>query len=248
MTEDFTHEVCAAAHLGRADRDRMYALFDACYDRVSRGAFEADLSGKSSVVVMRDAAGEVRGFSTQEVYEHAGAGGVIRVLFSGDTVVDPSCWGRSELVHGWCEVAARALLSAPNLPLYWFLISKGHRTYRYLPVFFRHYIPGLVPDAPAAWRGLLDELARKRFGDYYDAHTGVIRFPESRGQLRAELATVPAARRDDPQVRYFLEHNPEYGSGVELACLAEVSLANTHGLGRRWLERAVHRAVASLAT
>jgi len=240
----FTHQVVQPSDLDEAERDRMFAIFQACFDRVERRAFEADLTGKSSVVVMRDGEGVVRGFSTQEVYEQAAPGGTIRVLFSGDTVVEPSCWGRSELVHGWCEVAARALMSTPQRPLFWFLISKGHRTYRYLPVFFRRYIPGVNADVPAGWRLLLDDLAHARFGGHYDSASGLIRFPESRGQLTAVLAAVPDIRQDDPHIRYFLEHNPDYASGVELACLAEISLANTHGLGRRWLERAIDRAAA----
>ena len=243
----FTHEVVSPQNLGIADRDRMFAIFEACYDMVSRVGFEGDLEGKSSVVLMRDGAGVVRGFSTQEVYEHASATGAIRVLFSGDTVVEPECWGRSELVHGWCAVAANALAAAPRRPLYWFLISKGHRTYRYLPVFFRRFIPGPTPDAPPEWRTMLDEVARARFGAHYDAAAGLIRFPESRGQLARGLAEVPAARRSDPHIRYFLDRNPEYASGVELACFAEVSLANTHGLGRRWLEEAINRTASRSA-
>ncbi|MEQ1748451.1 MAG: hypothetical protein ABL974_03455 [Prosthecobacter sp.] len=61
----------------------------------------------------------------------------------------------------------------------------------------------------------------------------------SSGPLKAALAEVPEARQDDPHVRYFLERNPAYAEGDELVCLAEVSLANTHGIGHRWLKQAL---------
>lgn len=245
MNDDFCHEVLAPEALGATDRASMFELFSSCYDQVTRGCFDADLADKTSVIVMRDGLGEVRGFSTQQVYEHATEAGMIQVLFSGDTVVDPRCWGRSELVRGWCEVAARAMLNAPDRQLYWFLISKGHRTYRYLPVFFRQYVPGIAPGVPAAWFSLLHALARERFGRAYDAGSGLIRFDGSRGHLTPALAGVPAGRRDDPHVKFFLERNPDYARGVELACLAEITLANTHGLGRRWLGEALAQAAAS---
>lgn len=245
MSNDFSHEVLEPAALSTSDRSAMFALFSTCYDEVSPRCFEADLSGKTSVIIMRDGAGKVRGFSTQQVYDHATGAGMIQVLFSGDTVVDPRCWGRPDLVRGWCEVAARAMLNAPDRQLYWFLISKGHRTYRYLPVFFRQYVPGISPGAPAAWVSLLHALARERFDHAYDAGSGLIRFDGSRGHLTPALAGVPSGRRDDPHVKFFLERNPDYARGVELACLAEISLANTHGFGRRWLGEALAQAATS---
>ena len=50
---------------------------------------------------------------------------------------------------------------------------------------------------------------------------------------------MPEGRQDDPHVHYFLERNPGYAEGDELVCLAEVSLANTHGIGHRWLKQAL---------
>jgi hypothetical protein len=257
MSPRLQHEITAPASLGRGLRREMYALLSRCYDCADRDRFEHDLDSKDTVVLIRDSGGVVRGFSTQAWFDWVHEGDAVRILFSGDTVMEPQFWGSSELARGWCSVAAALLGKKPGRRLFWFLISKGYRTYLYLPLFFREFVPGPPLDPgpnpvaserrpgsndggnPSLHR-LLNEVASHRFGPAYDAATGLIRFPESQGQLTPELATIPEGRCDDPHVRYFLERNPDFALGVELACLAEVSLENTHGPGRRWLERALH--------
>lgn len=257
MSPRLHHEITIPASLDPELRREMYSLLSRCYDCADRGRFEHDLDSKDAVVLVRDGGGVLRGFSTQTWFDWVHEGVPVRVLFSGDTVMEPQFWGSPELVRGWCSVAAALLRKDPARRLFWFLISKGYRTYLYLPLFFREFIPGpprnTGPDPVASptrlgsndsenpsLHGLLNEVASHRFGPAYDAATGLIRFPESQGQLTPELATIPEGRCDDPHVRYFLERNPDFALGVELACLTEVSLENTHGPGRRWLERALH--------
>jgi hypothetical protein len=240
MTARLTHQILDPASLTRERRDEVFALFSRCYDCVNEETFQRDLEAKTSIILLSDEAGGLVGFSTQQVYEWELSGEPIRIIYSGDTVIDPASWGSQELAKAWCRVAAAAMLGPRTTRTFWFLISKGCRTYLYLPLFFRHFIPGVgEAGAPNEWKGLLDELAIHKFGEAYDKRTGLIRFPASRGQLIPELATVPVSRRDDPHVAFFLERNPDYTKGVELACLAEVSLENTHGVGRRWLNQAL---------
>lgn len=216
----------------------LFHLFQRSYDCVAFADFENDLQQKTSVILLTDEEDRVVGFSMQEVYECEFQGERVRVLYSGDTVIDPAHWGSQLLVKGWCEVAARAMDAAPQMRTFWFLISKGCRTYLYLPLFFRRFLPSNANDHEAWQKELLDHLAKKKFGAHYDAASGLIRFPASRGQLTAELADIPAGRRNDVHVRHFISLNPDFAHGVELACLVEISLENTWGLGRRWLSQA----------
>ena len=136
-------------------------------------------------------------------------------------------------MRSWCRFAGAVAAEEPAIPLYWFLICKGHRTYLYLPLFFRTYHPR--HDAPAPPRALevLDVLAADRFPDAYRPESGLLVFPESHGQLTPDLAEVPDGRRDDPRVRYFMERNPGYASGDELVCLTRISADNMKSLARR---------------
>lgn len=238
MTAALTYQICNPATLPEARLAEVFHLFQRCYDCVECAVFEKDLRQKTSIILLTDEEDHVVGFSTQQVYECDFHGEMVRVLYSGDTVIDPAHWGSQLLVKGWCQVAARAMDAVPKMRTFWFLISKGCRTYLYLPLFFRKFLPSVANDHEPWQKELLDQLASEKFGTDYDTASGLIRFPASRGQLTAELAEIPAGRRDDVHVRHFLSLNPDFAQGVELACLAEICLENTRGLGRRWLSQA----------
>ena len=57
-------------------------------------------------------------------------------------------------------------------PLYWYLISKGYRTYRFLPVFFREFYPRHDVATPPVEAAVLYALGRRKFGDSYDGANG----------------------------------------------------------------------------
>jgi hypothetical protein len=221
--------------LSGKETERLFSLYVAHYDAADRGRFLADLADKDHVILLRDAeTGLTCGFSTQKVIRTELDGRPIRVLFSGDTIVDPSYWGEQELVRAWSRYAGR-LLASESTPLWWLLISKGHRTYLYLPLFFKSYWPRVDAPLPDDVRRLRHELSSSKFGAAWDPMRGVLRFEESLGQLKPALAEVPPGRRDDPRVQFFLESNPGYARGEELVCLAEISPKNMRSVALRAL-------------
>jgi hypothetical protein len=119
----------------------------------------------------------------------------------------------------------------PSRDLYWLLLTSGFRTYRFLPVFFRRFAPQVdAEDAPL--QGLLDTLARERFGDRYYPGTGIVRFARPQ-VLVDELLTLPDGRALDPHVGFFLDRNPGHVVGDELACIARVHETNFTAAARR---------------
>lgn len=212
---------------------RMWALFEAHYDAVSEARFQADLAEKDAVLLERDPAGEIQGFSTYRLIE--GADGAPRCLYSGDTIIHPDWWGRNDFAEAWLRNAGRIAAESAD-PLYWLLIVKGHRTYRYLPLFAKVFVPR-AGIAPVDLLALRDRLARARFGDCYDAEAGIVRFPEPRGQLRADLAAPAAKDRARPDVAFFLATNPGYVRGDELVCLTRLSADNLTPIARRAFEQ-----------
>ncbi len=219
-------------------QERMFELFSTYYDCVCRQSFDVDLLRKTSVILLLDETEIIRGFSTQEIYDTQYDGETIRILFSGDTIVEPQCWGSQELVRGWCAIVARMLKDADHIKCYWFLISKGYRTYLYLPIFFKKYCPD-YEGLGSELKPLLAKIAAEKFPTSYNENLGLIRFDSSQGHLRSNLCDVPKNRMENVDVIYFLERNPDYADGVELACLAEISIHNTHGLGKRLLRQAI---------
>ncbi len=142
--------VMAARIIHRPDFDsalisKAFALYSRYYAPVDLAVFTADFLAKSWAVVLQDRAGKLCGFSTVERFWHQTPDGPVQVLFSGDTVIDQAHWGEQVLPFAWVEQAGRIKDAAP---LYWLLITKGHRTYRYLPAFTHQYFPNAAAPFP----------------------------------------------------------------------------------------------------
>jgi hypothetical protein len=232
--------VVPAASLSREQAGRLFVLYSAHYDAADPARFAADLAEKDYVILLREqGGGELRGFSTQKSLEARVDGRRVRALFSGDTLIDPAFWGEQELVKAWCRFAGRLWAEEPEAPLYWLLISKGHRTYMYLPLFFAQHWPRPEAGTPAFEAKVMDVLASEKFGDAWKPEKGLLQFPESLGHLKSGLAAVPPGRTDDDRVNFFLSKNPGYAKGDELVCLAPISPENMRGAARRALEAGV---------
>ncbi|MDQ6684578.1 MAG: hypothetical protein M3Z16_05565 [Pseudomonadota bacterium] len=214
------------SELGSDDVAAMYALFDRYYEGGSAEVFAVDLAGKSHVIELRDEADVLCGFSTLAVFSVEHEGRRVRALFSGDTIIDQAHRGEQTLPRAFCRFAGALAASEPT-PLYWLLISKGHRTYRYLHAFARHYFPAPGRATPTPQQALLDVFCRHRFDDHYDAASGLIRLdPTTATRLRSEWCDVRDGLRRSPDVAFFLARNPGFAGGDELACLCELTPHN----------------------
>jgi hypothetical protein len=211
----------------------MYDLFSAYYDATSRSLFESDLSDKDFVVLLQDKTGAVVGFSTLAILSVEIEGRSLRAIYSGDTIIDRAHWGTQALAFTWIRFAGAVKAQVPECPLYWFLIVKGHRTYRYLSAFSVDFYPNWRTSTPCWAQSIMAGLARARFKDAYDAERGVVAFPQSRGHLKPIWAAVEPEEALRPDVAFFLRNNPGYEHGDELVCLTELSSSNLRPLARR---------------
>lgn len=212
--------------IGPHEVDRMYALFSRYFFGVDKRAFLRDLSNKDEVIFLTDQSSKIQGFSTVASLRHNRRGGPVQAIFSGDTIIDRSHWGELSLVQAFVKLAATKKAECPDLPLYWFLIVKGHRTFRFLPLFFKSFYPHWVMPTPRRLQGLMDGLAHERFGANYDRRSGTVRFPAGACRLKDAFAEIPEKDAGRPEVRFFLERNPGYRRGDELVCLAEIDERN----------------------
>ena len=209
--------------------DALYDLYARHYAATDAARFVADFSAKNWVLTLHHGAHMV-GFSTQALHKHVTQSGeTLLELFSGDTVIDPAYWGSRALSTGFAHLAGCLAREHAPLPLYWLLISKGYRTWRYLPLFAHEYWPNPGKATPPATQALLNELALVRFGTAYDAASGLLHFEEPQGHLQPELATVRADLANRPEISFFLQRNPGYVNGDELVCLTKLDPVNLRG-------------------
>jgi len=223
--------VLPAAALAEATVAAMAEVYLAHYDGSSEELFRHDLLDKDDVVLMYHDKRLV-GFTTLKTWETSWRERPVRVVFSGDTIVERAHWGQPALSFACIARIGQIRRARPDVPLYWFLIVKGHRTFKYLSVFAYSFFPHWKQAHPDL-QGLAAQLARERFGEFYDREKGVIHFPSSRGHLKAEIAEARAEELLKPSTRFFLQKNPGYRQGDELVCLCELETDNLKPLAAR---------------
>lgn len=211
------------ADLDAATRQRMLQIYATTFANTAQ--FEADLADKDSVVLLYGEEG-LSGFSTLQVRQETLDRPSI-VFFSGDTVVLPGYRDRFDLSRLWAGHVFR-LVSQHALPCYWFLICSGFRTYRFLPTFFQRFFPRHDQPTPPQVQGWIDHLAMRHFGQLYDRNRGIVR-------LSSALLEELPARRLDAHSQFFLQKNPEWHKGHELACLTRLHRDNLTAAGKRML-------------
>lgn len=217
--------VVAPQALDAGTRDAAFALFRAHYDGADQARFERDLGDKQRVILLRDRdSGALRGFSTVLHREVRVGARMATMVFSGDTVIDRSCWGQKRLQSAFAGLLFRLKLRHPDRPLYWFLISKGWRTYLLMANHFPRAVPRGDLAEPPELRAALDALAAERFGAEYDAAAGIVRYATPHERVRDGVAPVDGALLANPHVRFFVERNPGHADGDELACLAQIRM------------------------
>jgi hypothetical protein len=215
-------------------KKRMFALYETYYVGSDETRFLLDLQMKSQVILLRDEWETLQGFSTLALYEERYDGKPLRIIYSGDTIIDKAFWGQSLFAKTWLQLAGKLTAKDPEIPLYWLLIVKGHRTYRYLQLFSQDYYPRYGTETPASIQALINHLALRRFGEAYVPEQGLVYFPEPRSFLHPDLAIIPEKDLKRPEVQFFLSKNPNYTQGDELVCLCRLEENNLTRFAKRW--------------
>lgn len=233
----YTTATVAISELSQDELAAMSSLYLQNYDGSSTEIFLSDLREKSEAILLR--CNEILvGFTTLQTFWHAFNGTQIRVIYSGDTIVHPAHWGQQQLAFAWIKRIGEFKAQALATPLYWFLLVKGHRTFKYLTVFGKSFYPHWEHDRQDL-QPLAEELALGKFGNVFNPASGVVEFPSSRGHLKESIATPSAEEMLRPDTQFFLRRNPGYRNGHELVCVCELELFNMKPLTARIFQRSL---------
>ncbi|BAY88968.1 MULTISPECIES: hypothetical protein [unclassified Tolypothrix] len=220
-------------NLHLSDRIAMYALLDNHFKGVTWDGFQADLERKNWVLLLRDdITHTLKGFSTLMLSQTTFAGEQISVIYSGDTIVDPSAWSSTTLPRSWINAVNFLRQHYVENKLYWLLICSGFRTYRFLPTFWQEFYPRHNIITPTHITNLMGSLGQQYYGDSYQQASGIVRFQNPQ-ILRENLIEIPIGRQTNPHIQFFEQKNPDYRQGDELVCLTEISYDNLTRAGQR---------------
>jgi hypothetical protein len=205
----------------------MYSIMTKYFDNIIESVFYDDLSKKEDAVLLCDENDIIHGFTSIAIFPYDEC---TQLIFSGDTIIEKEHWGNNNLQPIWIN---NALAHAEEFDgkTYWLLLSKGYKTYEFLPAFFNNFFPRVETETPEKTQKIIDVFAHQQFGDKYQNGVWVA----GKDFLKKNFAVISKMQLKDKNVAFFLEKNPNYINGNELVCIAELSVDNLNRVGRRIL-------------
>ncbi len=191
------------------EKETFYQLLCHEFIGVSWHDFTRDFREKDAVMILRKehSEGQIVGWSTLMVLTLAVPGREVRGIFSGDTAVLPEYRNSTGLGVELSSYFMQVYKQFPRHEVYYILISKGWRTYKILPFFFKEFAPRYDRPTSAEDKAVIDAFGQKKYPQHYQTASGVVTFSPQR--VRPEsIDAVPA--KMDAHTRLF----PEQQSGI----------------------------------
>lgn len=233
MSKKYTTSILSVDELSNTQLKDIVNLYLEYYDGSSESLVLSDLKSKTKILLLFFQK-KIVGFTTFEIYNKKWFDQSIKIIYSGDTVVHKKHWGQQSLAFSWVRHIGELKKKHPNTPIYWFLIVKGHRTYKYLPAFTSSFYPHWEKNCDDL-KPLLNTLAKDKFGNLYNEESSIISFKRSYGHLKSEYAYPNENEKKNEAVQFFLKKNPEYINGNELACICSFDDENLRPFTKRIL-------------
>jgi hypothetical protein len=202
----------------------MYELFSDYYDNHNLQTFEHDLYEKNHVILLHDKTDHsLQGFSTLLRVPLRRSGTSVIGVYSGDTVINKEYWGSPALGIEFLKYLWKLKIRRPGTPVYWFLISKGYKTYLLMAKNFATHFPRYDKDTPPEYKLFMNEFYQKKFGAQYNPHDDIIQFTTKACALKENIADITPDLLQDERIAFFQKKNPGWVHGDELACIARMT-------------------------
>ncbi len=204
---------------------QMYELYAGFYENTSLDIFLSDLSKKSGVIlVTRKSDDRIVGFSTQTFFDLKVDGKRVRGIFSGDTIIEPAYWGNNALANTFYRRLIIERIKRPFVPFYWFLISKGYKTYLLMTNNFYNYYPkvdGNRGGRNERYHNITQAYCEQLFPEAFDKDNMLLDFGDSYVRLKGDVAEItPELKSANKHIAFFEQVNPSWRRGTEVPCLA----------------------------
>jgi len=205
--------------------ERMYQLMQLYYENVEPEQFKADLLEKDDVILLHDKEFKtIQGFSTILKVPMTVNNKQLIGVYSGDTVLNKAYWGTAALGITFLRYLWQVKVANLSKPIYWFLISKGYKTYLIMANNFPTHYPRYEQETPGRLKAIMNSFYSKKFGGNYIPHEDLIHFDKPSAHLRENIAALTEEQLRLPRVKFFQEKNPQWNKGDELTCIAEMTL------------------------
>ena len=200
--------------------EKMFSLMAEFYDNVDKQVFLKDFFNKDYCLTLYHETDGLVGFTTQKLLDVDINGKTVHGMFSGDTIIHKDYWGSTELFRVWAQFWFE--FAEQYDEFYWFLICKGYKTYRIMPLFWNEFYPSYKVETPPYEQSIIDAYAQLLYPGEYNRITGVIEYKSTKDKLKAGIADVGEHELKNKDIAYFCMKNPNHANGDDLACLAKI--------------------------
>ena len=222
-------EVIATGAATPATWNDIWSPSEILYD-TDRGYVEQTLRQHQRLALFR-APDRLAGMASIDVYPVEYRGRRLVVIFTGHVLLRPEYRGQNLLQRLGFRTFIGVRLRYPLRPIYWFVDTLSYKSYLLMPRNLRECWPRYDRPTPAWERGLMDFLARRRYGEHWRPEQGIVARSE-RKQVCPETAQL-AGDPEDPHLEFYARANPGHAEGDMLVCLCPLS-------ARNWLSAALH--------
>jgi hypothetical protein len=211
-------------HITVQDIRDMFRIFCRYYENTSLEQFMTDLGKKSGAfIIRRKVDNSIVGFSTLGIYPMEVGGKKIRGVFSGDTILEREFWGNRAMNAAFVKRLLWEAIKDPFTPQYWFLISKGYKTFLLLTRNFPDYYPH--PERENAhMQKIVEAYCEQLFPGNLDRENMVLDFGDGYNCLKNNITPITDELRNEADIAFFEQRNPGWERGTELPCVGRADL------------------------
>lgn len=204
----------------------MHHVFVKYYQNADYPTFVRDLKKKiGAILVKKIDDGTIVGFTTIGIIEKEIGKKKCLGIFSGDTVIEKEYWGLPNLQTAFLRFMVKMRMKHPLTNIYWFLISKGYKTYLLMANNWdSSYYPKYDKDHDEKRKAIVKTFSNHLFEGYYDEDTGLLNFGENYQKLKEDVAEITDEMKQKyPKISFFEKVNPTWRQGTELPCIGDIS-------------------------
>lgn len=211
--------------ISSADIEAMHRVFVKYYHNADYETFARDLKKKiGAILVKRLDDKAIVGFTTIGIIEKEIDGKKCLGIFSGDTIIEKAYWGLPNLQTAFLRFMIRTRIEYPLTRIYWFLISKGYKTYLLMANNWDTYYPKYDTKEDTKRKNIVKSFSNHLFEGIYDEKTGLLNFGNDYQKLKEGVAEITEdMKKNSPKIAFFEEVNPTWREGTELPCIGDIS-------------------------
>jgi hypothetical protein len=148
----------------------------------------------------------------------------IPTVYSGLSFILPEFRGGAQVVYVLAYHALRMKLRQPRSTVIIWSDNISYKPYVLTARHIRRFYPSRFGTTPTDMLELRDQLGDRYYGELYERETGTVHKPNLR--LKSHLAPIGPHELEDPDIRFYADHNPAHADGAGLLTLIPADLRN----------------------